>query len=80
VQNLILGGKARALLHGRAHVQHEDIQALAVPVLRHRILTNFTATSEGVTSDVVVNKLLKETPTRDGELTSDPRFQKIFAS
>jgi MoxR-like ATPase len=80
VQNLILGGKARALLHGRAHVQHEDIHALAVPVLRHRILTNFTATSEGITPDVVINRLLKETPTRDGELTKDERFKKIFAS
>ncbi len=80
VQNLILGGKARALLHGRAHVQHEDVQALAVPVLRHRILTNFTATSEGITPDVVIGRLLKETPSRDGELTKDDRFKKIFAS
>jgi MoxR-like ATPase len=80
VQYLILGGKARALLHGRAHVQCEDIQALAYPVLRHRILTNFTAASEGITPDTVVDKLLKETPTRDGELTRDERFKKIFAS
>src|SRR5207247_4410674 len=54
VQYLILGGKARALLHGRAHVQTDDIQALAYPVLRHRILTNFTAASEGITSDTVI--------------------------
>jgi len=80
VQNLILGGKARALLHGRAHVQCEDIQALAVPVLRHRILTNFTATSEGITSDIVIDRLIKKTPSRDGELTKDERFKKIFAS
>jgi MoxR-like ATPase len=80
VQYLILGGKARALLYGRAHVQCEDIQALAYPVLRHRILTNFTAASEGVTTDVVVRKLLDETPSRDGELTKDERFKKIFAS
>src|SRR5438876_6472436 len=80
VQYLILGGKARALLHGRAHVQCEDIQELAYPVLRHRILTNFTAASEGVTTDAVVKKLLEETPSRDGELTKDERFQKIFAS
>src|SRR5438105_4793220 len=80
VQNLILGGKARALLHGRAHVQCEDISALAYPVLRHRILTNFTAASEGVTTDVVVERLLKETPSREGELTRDERFKKIFAS
>jgi MoxR-like ATPase len=80
VQFLVLGGKARALLHGRTHVQTEDIQELAMPVLRHRIVTNFTAASEGVTPDTVIERLLKSTPTRDGELTRDPRFQKIFAS
>jgi len=80
VQYLILGGKARALLYGRVHVSTEDIQALAYPVLRHRILTNFTAASEGITSDTVVKKLLEETPSKDGELTRDDRFKKIFAS
>lgn len=80
VQNLILGAKARALLFGRTHVQCEDIQALAHPVLRHRILTNFTATSEGITTDMVVDRLLKETPAKEGELTRDDRFKKIFAS
>jgi MoxR-like ATPase len=80
VQYLILGGKARALLHGRVHVQCEDVEALAYPVLRHRILTNFTAASEGVTPDSVIEKLLKETPNREGELTRDERFKKIFAS
>src|SRR5215470_16812085 len=80
VQNLILGGKARALLYGRVHVQTEDIQALAYPVLRHRILTNFTAASEGISPDTVIEKLLKETPSREGELTRDDRFKKIFAS
>lgn len=80
VQNLILGAKARALLYGRAHVQCEDIQALAHPVLRHRILTNFTAASEGITTDTVVDRLLKETPSREGELSKDERFKKMFAS
>jgi len=80
VQYLILGGKARALLHGRAHVQCEDIESLAHPVLRHRILTNFTAASEGITPDTVIDQLIKETPNREGELTKDERFQKIFAS
>jgi MoxR-like ATPase len=80
VQYLILGGKARALLYGRTHVQCEDIQSLAFPVLRHRILTNFTAASEGITPDTVIDKLLKETPSREGELTRDERFKKIFAS
>ena len=51
VQFLILGGKARALLHGRTHVTCEDIQALAKPVLRHRLVLSFAAESEGVTAD-----------------------------
>jgi MoxR-like ATPase len=80
VQFLILGAKARALLHGRAHVQCEDIEALAHPVLRHRILTNFTAASEGITPDTVIDRIIKETPSREGELTKDERFQRIFAS
>jgi MoxR-like ATPase len=80
VQYLILGGKARALLHGRVHVQTDDIKALAYPVLRHRILTNFTAASEGISSDTVVKKLIEETPDKESELTRDERFKKIFAS
>ena len=60
-------------------MQTEDIQALALPVLRHRLLTNFTAASEGVTTDTVVDRLVKETPSREGELTKDERFKKIFA-
>src|SRR5262249_57179930 len=54
VQYLILGGKARALLYGRVHVNTEDIQAPAYPVLRHRILTNFTAPTEATTSATLV--------------------------
>jgi MoxR-like ATPase len=80
VQFLILGGKARALLHGRTHVSTDDIQALAKPVLRHRLVVNFSAESEGIGSDNVVDRLLETTPTKEGELTSDGRFQKIFAS
>jgi MoxR-like ATPase len=80
VQYLILGGKARALLYGRVHVQTDDIQSLAYPVLRHRILTNFTAASEGITPDTVIKRLIEETPSKDSELTRDERFKKIFAS
>ena len=61
-QYLVLGGKARALTSGRYHVSFEDIRALAHPVLRHRIITNFHAQSEGVTSDDVVDRLLKAVP------------------
>lgn len=80
VQCLLLGGKARALLHGRSHVSTEDIADLAKPVLRHRIVTNFSAESEGITPDRVIEKLVAETPTKEGELTTDPRLQKIFAA
>ena len=59
---LILGGKARAILRGRYHVAIEDIQALAKPVLRHRIIPNFAAQSEGLTSDDIVEKLLETIP------------------
>jgi MoxR-like ATPase len=80
VQYLILGGKARALLHGRVHVQTGDVQALAFPVLRHRILTSYTANSEGVTPDSVIKRLIDETPDKESELSSDERFRRIFAS
>ncbi len=61
-QYLILGGKTRALLQGRYHVSFDDIQALARPVLRHRILTNFHAESERVTSDQITEQLLEAVP------------------
>ena len=80
VQNLILGAKARALLYGRSHVTTDDVQALALPVLRHRIVTSFAASAEGVTSDTVVKRLLDETPAREGDLDRDPRFKGILAS
>ena len=58
-QFMVLGGKVRALLNSRLTVSGEDIRALAKPVLRHRILTNFHAESEGVTTDNVIEKLLE---------------------
>ena len=58
-QYLVLGAKVRALLHGRAHVIIEDIQALANPTLRHRILLNYRAEAEGVTVEDVIERLLK---------------------
>src|SRR6187401_1452438 len=61
-QHLVLGGKARALTSGRYHVSFEDIRALAHPILRHRVLTNFHAQSEGVTSDTLVDRLLEHVP------------------
>src|SRR6187397_2374473 len=80
VQFLILGGKARAILRGRTHVSTEDIQALAKPVLRHRLVVNFAAQSDGVSADKIIDRLIASTPTKEDELTSDARFKKIFAS
>jgi MoxR-like ATPase len=62
-QYLVLGAKARALTHGKYHVSYDDIRALAHPVLRHRVLTNFHAQSEGVTSDTLIDRLLEAVPT-----------------
>jgi MoxR-like ATPase len=62
-QYMILGAKARALIRGRYHVSFDDIRGLAGPVLRHRILTNFHAESEQVTSDDLIDQLLEAVPT-----------------
>jgi MoxR-like ATPase len=80
VQFLIVGAKARAILQGRSHVAVEDIQALASPVLRHRIVVGFAAESEGVTPDAIIQRIIDTTPAREDELTRDARFQTIFAS
>jgi len=61
-QSLILGGKARALIHGRHHVSFDDIRALAHPVFRHRLLLNFHAQSERVTTEQVIDRLLEAVP------------------
>ena len=61
-QYLILGGKTRAIIKGRYNVSVSDIKALAWPVLRHRILTNFYAESEKVTSMEIINRLLETVP------------------
>ncbi len=57
-QYLILGGKAHAILHGRTHVDPEDIRAVAAPVLRHRLLLNFAAEADGITTDDIVDQLI----------------------
>ena len=72
--------KARALMNRRTHVTVDDVQQLAKPVLRHRILVNFAAESDGVTADDVVDRLLDSTPAQEDELVNDARFKAIFAS
>jgi MoxR-like ATPase len=61
-QYLVLGGKARAVLQGRDCVTHDDIRAVALPVLRHRLKTNFNAEAEGITTDEIVRRLIQSVP------------------
>ncbi|NBD37507.1 MAG: AAA domain-containing protein [Verrucomicrobia bacterium] len=59
-QGLVMAGKARALLHGRAHLAREDLRALAGPILRHRVVPNFHAEAEGLKSDAIVGRLVEQ--------------------
>ena len=61
-QYMVLGGKSRALCAGRYHVSFDDIRSVAHPVLRHRVLTNFRAESEGVNTDTIIDELLERVP------------------
>ncbi|WP_031499795.1 AAA family ATPase [Bryobacter aggregatus] len=62
IQNLVLASKARALMKGRYHVTYEDVQKLVTPILRHRILLNFQAESERLTTDALLTKLIDFVP------------------
>jgi MoxR-like ATPase len=76
-QSLILAGKARALLQGRYHVSTDDIRAVALPVLRHRIVTNFNAEAEGIKTDDVIRKLLDAVPSQQvGDV--DPQTARLL--
>jgi len=66
-QYLILGAKARAVLSGRTFVSGEDIRAVAHPVLRHRIICNFSAEAEGITSDTIIDKLIESIPRAEAD-------------
>ncbi|MFO0455126.1 MAG: AAA family ATPase [Planctomycetota bacterium] len=79
VQYLLLGGKARAVLEGRGHVTTDDIRAVARPVLRHRVITNFNAESQGITSDVVIDRLMAELPERSNDDQIAPELAQSFA-
>jgi MoxR-like ATPase len=62
-QALVLGAKARALWQGRSHATHDDVRALAAPVLRHRVLLNYRAEADGVSVEHVITRLLQSLPT-----------------
>jgi MoxR-like ATPase len=70
-QYLILGGKARSILHGRLHVTTDDIRHVAFPVLRHRLVTTFNADAEGVTTDDIIRKLIKAVPLPQEEAVAE---------
>jgi MoxR-like ATPase len=78
-QYLVLGAKARAVLHGRNFVSVEDVRAVAYPVLRHRIMTNFNAEAEGVKPDDIIRQLI-ETVAIDDESSERGRQPQIFKS
>ena len=80
VQYLLLGGKARAVLQGRYFVSTDDIKAVAHPVLRHRVITNFSAESAGITPDKVIDQLLQETPDRHDGDDIAPQLTRAFAT
>ena len=61
-QFLVLGAKARAVIHGRVNISCEDVRSLAMPVMRHRIFTNFNADSEGITVDELLKQLINTVP------------------
>lgn len=77
-QYLILGAKARAMLKGRAYVSAEDVRAVAAPVLRHRIVTNFNAEAEGVNSDEIVRRLTELIPTGAASTSAAGRIPPVF--
>jgi MoxR-like ATPase len=62
-QYLVLGAKARALLLGRFHVDFDDIRAMAIPVLRHRLVLNFHARAEGIDADEIIRRIVKQVQT-----------------
>src|SRR5687768_15132746 len=68
-QAITLAAKVRALLDGRFHVSFKDIKDVAVPAMRHRVILNFEGEAEGITTDMVLEKVVAETPTQvEGEV------------
>ena len=76
-QYLILAAKARAILGGRTHAEPEDIKAVAHPVLRHRLITNFNAEADGVSSDEVISRLLEHVPIDGTDEATKKELDKV---
>jgi len=79
-QYLVLAAKARAVLHGRYFANCDDIRAVAPPVLRHRILTNFNAEAEGIKPDDLVHRLIETIPFDDYDESAGGKLPEVFRS
>lgn len=79
-QYLVLGAKARAVLHGRYYASTDDIAAVAYPVLRHRIMTNFNAEAEGIKPDDLIRRLLATVASSKDESPSGGKLPEVFRS
>ena len=79
-QYLVLGAKARAVIKGRFHVSIEDIQRAARPVLRHRILTNYSAQAEGIRPDDIIDRLLEAVPVHPTTAHNDGGLPRVVGS
>ncbi|MFH0943810.1 MAG: MoxR family ATPase, partial [Planctomycetota bacterium] len=79
-QFLVLGAKARALLRGRPAVTGKDVRAVAKSVLRHRILPNFSAEAEGITSDDLVERLVETMPPAESDALADGKLPPVLGS
>ncbi len=80
VQALLLGGKARAALAGRTYISADDVRALSHVVLRHRIVTNFSAEAEGYTSDRLIDEILSKRNPNRTHLDGDERVRKVLSA
>jgi MoxR-like ATPase len=79
-QYLVLGAKARAVLRGRFYASCEDVRAVAYPVLRHRILTNFNAEAEGIKPDDIVRRLIDVVEVSEDETRGSGKLPEVFRS
>lgn len=79
-QYLVLGAKARAVLHGRYHATCDDVRAVAAPVLRHRIMSNFNAEAEGIKPDDLIARLIEYVPVAEEKAADSGRLPEVFRS
>ncbi|MCA9109575.1 MAG: MoxR family ATPase [Planctomycetaceae bacterium] len=79
-QHLVMAAKAHAMLHGREHVSIQDVQSVAAPVIRHRIVTNFNAEADGITANEIIRRLIEVIPTDPRETADLRKLPNVFAA